>query len=73
MIHAPVDRSALAGMLLKQRLMFSVAMMSLEFRLVLHSFGWSAPDVRNLVEALDALRAQLRAIALTVQPSASAA
>jgi hypothetical protein len=75
MIHAPVDRSALAGMLLKQRLMFSVAMMSLEFRLVLHSFGWSAPqaDIRNLVEALDAMRTQLRALALTVQPAASAA
>ncbi len=75
MVHAPVDRSALAGMLLKQRLMFSFAMMTLEFRLVLHSFGWSAPqaDVRILVEALDALRTQLRALALTVQPSASAA
>lgn len=75
MIHAPVDRSALAGMLLKQRLMFSVAMMSLEFRLVLHGFGWSAPqvDVRNLVEALDAMRTQLRTLALTVQPAASAA
>lgn len=74
MIHAPVDRSALAGLLLKQRLMFSVAMMSLQFRLVLHSFGWSAPqaDVRNLVEALDALRSQLRTVALTLQPSASA-
>src|SRR5258706_2580151 len=54
MIHAPVDRSALAGMLVKQRLMFSVGMMSLQVRLVLHCFGWSAPkaDIRNLVEAL---------------------
>jgi hypothetical protein len=75
MIHAPVDRSALAGLLLKQRLVFSFGMMSLQFRLVLHSFGWSAPqaDVRNLVEALDALRSQLRTVALTMQPSASAA
>jgi hypothetical protein len=75
MIHAPVDRSALAGLLLKQRLLFSVNMMSLQFRLVLHGLGWSAPtiDVRNLVEALDALSSQLRAVALTMQPSASAA
>jgi len=75
MIHAPVDRSALAGMLVKQRLMFSVGMMSLQVRLVLHSFGWSAPkaDIRNLVETLDALRTQLRVLALTMQPSASAA
>ena len=75
MIHAPVDRSALAGLLLKQRLLFSVNMMSLQFRLVLHGFGWSAPqaDIRNLVEALDAMRSQLRVLAMTVQPSASAA
>jgi hypothetical protein len=75
MVHAPMDRSELAGLLLKQRLLFSVAMMSLQFRLVLHGFGWSAPnvEVRNLVEALDAMRTQLRALALTVQPSASAA
>lgn len=75
MIHAPVDRSALTGLLLKQRLLFSFGMMCLQFRLVLHGFGWSAPraDVRNLVEALDALLSQLRVVALTMQPSASAA
>ncbi len=75
MVQASVDRSALAGLLLKQRLLFGMNMMSLEFHLVLHSFGWSAPkaDVRNLVEALDALSAQLRVLALTAQPSASAA
>jgi len=75
MIHAPVDRSALAGLLLKQRLLFSFSMMSLQMRLVLHGFGWSAPqaDIRNLVETLDALRTQLRTVALTLQPSASAA
>jgi len=75
MIHAPVDRSALVGLLMKQRLMFSAGMMSLQFRLVLHGFGWSAPkaDIRNLVEALDAMRSQLREMALTMQPSASAA
>jgi len=75
MIHAPVDRSALVGLLVKQRLMFSVGMVSLQVRLVLHGFGWSAPqaDIRNLVEALDAMRSQLRVLALTMQPSASAA
>jgi hypothetical protein len=75
MIHAPVDRSALAGMLLKQRMVFSMNMMSLEFRLVLHGFGWSIPtaDVRQLVQALDAMRTQLRDLSLTLQPSALAA
>src|SRR5207245_9214180 len=63
MIHAPADRSALVGMLVKQRLMFSMNMMSLEMRLTMHSFGFSAPtvDVRSLVEALDAMCAQVRA------------
>src|SRR5207245_9760615 len=69
MIHAPVDRSALVGLLVKQRLMFSVGMVSLQVRLVLHGFGWSAPqaDIRNLVGTLDAMRSQLRVLALTMQ------
>jgi|SRR5579863_9316030 len=73
MIQAPADRSALAGLILKQRLLFSTNMLSLQFRLTLHSFGWSAPtvDVRNLVEALDTMRIQLRSLALAEQPSAA--
>jgi hypothetical protein len=75
MVHASVDRSELAGLLLKQRMLFSVNMISLEMRLTLHSFGWSAPniDVRALVDALDAMRTQLRVLAATAQPSASVA
>jgi len=71
MVHASVDRSALAGLLLKQRLTFSYTMFSLEVKLALHSFGWSAPtvDVRNLVGALDAMRAQLRALAAVAEPT----
>jgi hypothetical protein len=71
MIHAPADRSALVGMLVKQRLMFSMNMMSLEMRLTMHSFGFSAPtvDVRSLVEALDAMCAQVRALSAVAQPS----
>lgn len=71
MVHASVDRSALAGLLLRQRLLFSYTMMSLEVKLALHSFGWSAPtvDVRNLVGALDAMRAQLRALTPVAQPT----
>jgi hypothetical protein len=71
MVHASADRSALAGLLLRQQLMFSYAMFSLEVRLTLHSFGWSAPsvDVRKLVGALDAMRAQLRALTAVAQPT----
>jgi len=75
MVHAPIDRSALAGLLFKQRLLFSMNMVSIEMRLTLHSFGWSTPniDVRNLVEALDAMRTQLSALSASAQLSASAA
>ncbi len=71
MVHASVDRSALAGLLLRQRLLFNYALMSLEVKLALHRFGWSAPtvDVRNLVGALDAMRAQLRALAPVAEPT----
>lgn len=71
MVHASVDRSALAGLLLKQRLMFSYTMFSLEVKLALHGFGWSAPtvDVRNLVGALDAMRSQLRALTAVAEPT----
>jgi hypothetical protein len=71
MVHAPVDRSALAGLLLRQRLMFSYTMFLLEVKLALHSFGWSAPtvDVRNLVGALDAMRSQLQALAAVAEPT----
>ena len=75
MVHSQVDRSALAGLLLKQRMLFSMHMMSIEASLVLYSFGLSVPtvDVQRLVDALDAMRVQLQALAAPPQPSASAA
>jgi len=73
MVHAQGDRSALAGVLLKQRLLFSVNMVRVEFQLFLHVFGLRAPnvEVRNLVESLDAMRMQLRTLSLAIQPSAA--
>ncbi len=75
MVHGSVDRSALTGLLLQQRMQFSLHMMSLESRLVLHSFGMSVPtvDVQSLVDALDAMRTQLQVLAAAAQPAASAA
>jgi hypothetical protein len=71
MVQASVDRSALARLMVKQRLLFNYTMMSLEVKLALHTFGWSAPtvDVRNLVSVLDAMRTQLRALAVAGEPS----
>jgi hypothetical protein len=75
MVHAPVDRSALAALLVRQQLLFSFTMVSLEAKLTLHQLGWTSPtgDIRNLVGALDTLRIQLRALSLTAQTSAAAA
>lgn len=75
MVHGSMDRSALAGLLLKQRMLFGLHMMSIEGRLMLHSFGLSAPtvDVQSLVDALDMLRTQLQVLAASAQPAASAA
>jgi hypothetical protein len=75
MVHAQVDRSPLAGLLIKQQLQFNWNMMSLEVRLALHGLGWTAPelDISNLVDALDSIGAQLRALAVTVQPAATVA
>jgi len=75
MVHATVDKSELAGLLVKQRLLFSMNLMSLEARVMLYNFGVSAPqiDVRGLVEALDAMRMQLQVLATAAQPAASAA
>jgi hypothetical protein len=75
MVHSSVDCSALEGLLLKQRMLFSMHMMSIEASLALYSFGLSVPtvDVQRLVDALDALRIQVQVLAAAPQPSASAA
>jgi len=75
MVESSVDRSALAALLLKQRMLFSAQMMSIEASLVLYSFGLRVPtvDVQQLVDALDAMRIQLDVLAAAPQPSASAA
>ena len=75
MVHAPVDRSSLAGLLLKQQMLFTFTMMTLEVKLTLHRVGFAVPavDVRNLVGSLDTLRMQLRALSVVALPAASAA
>ena len=59
LIYAPQDRPDLAMTLMKQRLLFSVAILSVEFRLILHGLGLGTVDVRNLIGALDQMRANI--------------
>ena len=65
----------MAGLLLKQRLLFSFTMMTLEVTPDAARVGFAVPavDVRNLVDSLDTLRTQLRALAVVALPAASAA
>jgi hypothetical protein len=73
MVHAPVDSSSLAGLIVKQQLMFGLTMTTLEVKLALYRYGVAAPtvDVRALVGTLDTLRVQLRALSLAAQPAAA--
>ena len=66
LLHAQQDRPELAGVLLKQRLVFGYAMAAIHGRLVLQTLGLGTVDVRRLVGAVEAMRAQL----LVLQPQA---
>jgi len=69
LMHAPQDRPDLAAMLMKQRVIFSYAMVMVEVRLGLQSLGIGHVDVRRLVASLEAMREQLRLVTQSAQPS----
>jgi hypothetical protein len=56
LIYAPQDRPELAMTLVRQRLTFTAAILSIECRLLLHTFGVGTVDVRSLIGALDNMR-----------------
>ena len=56
LIYAQEDRPDLANALLKQRVLFTWAVLTVEVRLVLHSMGMGPVDVTNLIGALEGLR-----------------
>ena len=62
MVTADVDRSELTGVILNQKVQFSLTMLSIEVELVLYRFGWSGVDITALTEPLDALRIQLQGL-----------
>ncbi len=59
MVHSEHDRPELAAQLLKQRMFFSYALVRVEFRLALHTFGLATVDVRDLIGSVDSLRMQV--------------
>jgi hypothetical protein len=68
MVTSDRDRSELSGVILKQQFQFSLRLMRIEVDLVLYSLGWSGIDATALIESLDALRIQLRALVAVAEP-----
>ena len=56
LVYAPQDRPDLAMTLMRQRFLFTFAIMSVECRLLLHTVGIGTVDVRNLLQALDNMK-----------------
>jgi hypothetical protein len=69
MITSDVDRSELAGVLVRQQFRFSMGMMHMEYKLTLYSLGWKGVDTSALVQSLDAMRAQLQALSALAAPA----
>jgi len=66
MVDSQVDRPDLAGLLMKQHFVFTMTVLSIEFRLVLYNFGLGAPDGRELIASLESMCSQLRTLSLVV-------
>lgn len=59
-VESQLDRPDLAKALYRCQLMFTLAMFSVEFKLLLHSMGVGTVDVRSLVSAVEGLQFQLQ-------------
>jgi hypothetical protein len=70
MVNSQVDRPDLAGALMRQQFLFTLAIMAVEFRLIQFRFGWSGVSSEMLTESLRLLSAQSRNLAAIAQPEA---
>jgi hypothetical protein len=71
LVNSEVDRPDIAGSLMKQQLLFSFLMMSVEMKLIVFGFGWRGVDVSSLTRTLNGMRAQLQCLAAIAEPSLS--
>ncbi len=69
MAHSPVDRPDLAGLLLKHQFTFTFALMSVEWKLTLYSWGWDGVNSKALMAPLAHVRAQLESLAAVAEPT----
>jgi hypothetical protein len=70
-IHSVDDNRELVSSVVRQRVMFSLGMLAIEGRLLLHAAGVGTVDVRALVESLETMQSQIRV--LLVPPQAASA
>jgi len=59
LLQSQEDRPDLALLLVKQRLVFALAMLAVEWRLLLHTLGLSAVDTARLLAVVDGLRLEI--------------
>ena len=60
LVESQLDRPDLAKALYRCQFMFALAMISVEFKLMLHTWGVGTVDVRSLVAAVEGLQLQLQ-------------
>ena|SRR5581483_8784081 len=60
LVASQMDRPDLAKALYRCQMMFALAMISVEFKLLLHTVGIGTVDVRSLVSAVEGLQLQLQ-------------
>ena len=68
MVTSEVDRPDLAGLLMKQKFLFVVGMISVEFKLTLYGFGWRSVDVQDLMRTLQTMRSHVQSFAALLRP-----
>jgi hypothetical protein len=71
MVQSAQDRPDLAGLLVRQRVTFTLRLMMAEFGLTLHALGIGGVDVAKLVAALDGMHLELNCLIAAAQPSAA--
>lgn len=59
-LYSPVDRPELAETLLRIRISFVLALMSVEWRLFLHALGAKGVEVQGLLDTVQGLESRLR-------------
>lgn len=71
-VHSVEDNRELVAGVMRQRVLFSLAMLAVEGRLLLYAAGIGTVDVRALVESLETMQAQIQMLLAPPQSAAAA-